>query len=204
LGLENYRRSVSETKRAAILKAGRENFLKNGYSRAAVAEIAREADVSTATLYKHFASKEELFAAVIAQTYDTIGGEFTEFGEGDDVPDMMFQMVRSYLTAQFDQQANALLRVVIAEVPSAPKVAQDTYEFVVLKRSAAIKKVFDRLIERKMMKPHDTELGVHLIAGMVKEVFVWPAMFDPDFAIPDNADAIIREAVSVYLAQYGI
>ena len=50
LGLEDYRRSVSETKRAAILKAARENFLKGGYSQAAMAEIARDADVSTATL----------------------------------------------------------------------------------------------------------------------------------------------------------
>lgn len=204
MGLENYRRSVSETKRAAILKAGRENFLKNGYSRAAVAEIAREADVSTATLYKHFASKEELFAAVVAQAYDTFGGEFAGFGEGDDVPGMMFEMVRGYLAVQFDQKANALLRVVIAEVPSAPKVASDTYEFVVQKRALAIKKVFDRLVDRKLLKPHDTGLGVNLIAGMVKEVFVWPAMFDPEFKIPDNADDIIREAVAVYLAHYGI
>jgi TetR/AcrR family transcriptional regulator of autoinduction and epiphytic fitness len=186
------------------LKAGRDNFLKNGYSRAAVAEIAREADVSTATLYKHFASKEELFAAVVAHAYDTLGGEFIDFGEDNDVPGMMLQMVRNYLTAQFDQQANALLRVVIAEVPSAPKVAQDTYEFVVQKRALSIKRVFDRLIERKLMKPHDTELGVNLIAGMVKEVFIWPAMFDPEFKIPANADEIIREAVAVYLARYGV
>lgn len=204
MGLENYRRSVSETKRAAIMKAGRDNFLKNGYSRTAVAEIAREADVSTATLYKHFASKEELFAAVIARAYDTVGNEFDDFGEGDDLPEMLFQMARHYLATQFDQQANALLRVVIAEVPSAPKVAQDTYEFVVQRRAAAISKVFNRLVERRLLKPHDTGLGALLVCGMVKEVFIWPAMFDPDFQVPENADEIIREAVGVYLAHYAV
>lgn len=204
MGLENYRRSVSETKRAAILKAGRENFLKNGFSHAAVADIAREADVSTATLYKHFASKEELFAAVVAQAYDAIGGEFNEVLDSDDVPEMLVGMAHNYLATQFDKQANALLRVVIAEVPSAPQIARDTYEIVVRKRSASIKKVFDGLIARKLMKPHDTELGVNFIAGMIKEVFIWPAMFDPAFKLPENTDAIIREAISVYLARYGV
>ncbi|MDR3499452.1 MAG: TetR/AcrR family transcriptional regulator [Parvibaculum sp.] len=204
MGLESYRRSVSETKRAAILKAGRENFLKNGFSHAAVADIAREADVSTATLYKHFASKEELFAAVVAQAYDAIGGEFSEVLDSDDVAEMLVGMAHNYLATQFDKQANALLRVVIAEVPAAPQIARDTYETVVRKRSASVKKIFDGLIERKLMKPHDTELGVYFIAGMVKEVFIWPAMFDPEFKLPENTDAIIREAVSVYLARYGV
>ena len=53
--------------------AARDNFLKNGYSRAGMAEIARDADVSTATLYKHFASKEALFSAVVRNVARSTG-----------------------------------------------------------------------------------------------------------------------------------
>lgn len=203
MGLEHYRRTISESKRASILRAGRENFLRNGYSRAAVAEIAREADVSTATLYKHFSSKEELFAAVVREAYGDLGGEFTEFGDGPDVRQMFYDMVRKYLAAQFDHGANALLRIVIAEVPTTPRIALDTYEFIVMRRAAGIKKVFDNLIERKMMKPHDTERGVNFIAGMIKESFIWPALFDANAELPPDTDEIIYEAIDVYLARYG-
>jgi TetR/AcrR family transcriptional regulator of autoinduction and epiphytic fitness len=203
LGLEHYRRTISESKRASILKAGRENFLRNGYSRAAVAEIAREADVSTATLYKHFSSKEELFAAVVREAYGDLGGEFNTVDESMNVREMFHAMVHKYLTAQFDHGANALLRIVIAEVPTTPKIALDTYEFIILRRAAGLKKVFDDLVERKLMKPHDTERGVNFIAGMIKEVFIWPALFDADVALPDNADETIYEAIDIYLARYG-
>ncbi|HEY4345607.1 MAG TPA: TetR/AcrR family transcriptional regulator [Parvibaculum sp.] len=212
MGLEHYRRTISESKRVSILKAGRENFLRNGYSRAAVAEIAREADVSTATLYKHFSSKEELFAAVIREAYGDLGGEFNHATEADtfkvdastDLRKMFHGMVHQYLTAQFDHGANALLRIVIAEVPTTPKIALDTYEFIIMRRAAGLKKVFDELIVQKRMKPHDTEMGVNFIAGMIKEVFIWPALFDAKVGLPANADDVIYEAIDMYLARYGV
>ncbi|MEQ9529475.1 MAG: helix-turn-helix domain-containing protein, partial [Parvibaculaceae bacterium] len=73
MGLESHRRKVSSQKQASILVAARDNFLKNGYSRAGMAEIARDADVSTATLYKHFASKEALFSAVVRNVARSTG-----------------------------------------------------------------------------------------------------------------------------------
>jgi TetR/AcrR family transcriptional regulator of autoinduction and epiphytic fitness len=204
LGLEHYRRTVSGKKRAAILRAGRENFLKYGYSRAAVAEIAHEADVSTATLYKHFSSKEALFAAVVKESYGNIGNEFVGFGEGDDIHKIFHAMARKYLEVQFDHGVNALLRVVIAEVPSTPAIALATYEFIVMRRANGLKKIFDSLIERKLLRPHDTAVGVDFISGMIKENFIWPALFNADFKLPKNTDAIIHEAIDVYLARYGV
>ncbi|MGB3808961.1 MAG: TetR/AcrR family transcriptional regulator [Parvibaculum sp.] len=206
MGLEQYRRTVSETKRASILKAGRENFLKNGFSRAAVADIAREADVSTATLYKHFSSKDELFAAVVHDAYGNIGGEFPDFADYNDIDirEMFLKMAHNYLRVQFDQGGNALLRIVIAEVPTTPKIALDTYETIVRRRFAGLKVVFDHLIERKLMRPHDTEMGVSFISGMIKEAFIWPALFDADAKLPENTDVIIHEAIDLYLARYGV
>jgi hypothetical protein len=73
-----------------------------------------------------------------------------------------------------------------------------------MRRAAGLKKVFDDLIERKLMKPHDTERGVNFIAGMIKETFIWPALFDASVTLPDNADEVIYEAIDLYLARYGV
>ncbi|MEQ9153169.1 MAG: helix-turn-helix domain-containing protein, partial [Parvibaculum sp.] len=119
MGLASYRRSVSETKRAAILKAARENFLKGGYSRAAMAEIARDADVSTATLYKHFSSKDALFTAIVQDAYTGTDGSLHTDITGLSARDVLRNIGSTYMHQQFEGQMNALLRIVIAEVPSA-------------------------------------------------------------------------------------
>lgn len=200
--IEHYRRSVSESKRASILLAGRENFLRNGYSRAAVADIAREADVSTATLYKHFSSKDELFTLVVREICADHGGEFATLEEDQNLRDMMYSMARLYLKSQFELGVNALLRIVIAEVPNAPQVAADMYNIIIKQRGDHLVRTVEQLIERGFLKPHDAPMGVNMFAGMIKEAFVWPALFDAEFTLPDNTDEILYEAIDIYLDSY--
>ena len=52
-------------KRQAILRGALSVFARDGYSRASIDAIAKEAEVSTRTLYNHFADKADLFRNVI-------------------------------------------------------------------------------------------------------------------------------------------
>jgi TetR/AcrR family transcriptional regulator of autoinduction and epiphytic fitness len=203
LGLENYRRTVSEAKRASILKAARESFLKNGFSRAAMAEIARVADVSTATLYKHFSSKEELFEAVITRTFSQGPEPFSPVAQGQTVEQLLFRRTRDFLEAEIAQDLNALVRVVVAEVPSAPKLAADMYEHLIARAHRELARYFDSLVARGMLKPHDTDTGARLITGMLREFLMLPALFDSQAKLPANVDDIIREAIATYVARNG-
>lgn len=203
MGLATYRKSVSETKRAAILKAAREIFLKDGYSRAAMAEIAREADVSTATLYKHFDSKESLFAAVVQDAYrETDTSMFVDIA-GKSARTVLRNVAALYAGQQIDEQMNDLLRVVIAEVPSAPDLARDVYENSVLKRYSQLQAMVDELVARGDLRPHDTSSGIRHLAGMVKEFVVWPGLFSLGFKRPADLDAKIDACIDAYMKIYG-
>lgn len=202
MGLATYRKSVSETKRAAILKAARANFLRDGYSRAAMAEIAKEADVSTATLYKHFASKETLFAAVVHEAYtDTESSMFVDTA-GKSARAVLRNIAAVYTRQQFDERMNDLLRVVIAEVPSAPQLAAEVYENGVLERYRQFQTMVDGLVARGELVPHDTQSSVRYLAGMVKEFAVWPALFTLGFTRPDDMDAKLDACIDAYLKIY--
>lgn len=202
MGLAGYRRSISETKRAAILKAARENFLTGGYSGAAMAQIAREADVSTATLYKHFASKDALFSAVVQAAYTGSDLAIMTDIDGLSARAVVERLVGAYVLQQFDGRMNDLLRVVIAEVPSAPELAQDVFENSVTARYLQFRKVVDALVARGDLKPHDTEAGVRYLGGMVKEFVVWPALFKRNFRKPDDLDEKTSACVDAYLKIY--
>lgn len=57
----------TEARRKAILQAATRLFLEMGYERATMAELTQRLGGSKATLYGYFASKEELFAAVVEE-----------------------------------------------------------------------------------------------------------------------------------------
>lgn len=203
MGLDSHRKNVSERKRAAILEAARASFLENGYSRAGMAEIARDADVSTATLYKHFSSKEELFSAVVKQAGAAVADYAGLIAPNDTARDILYKLCRAYISAQYDHNVNALMRIVIAEVPSAPALAAEMYEVIGNRRRENLKAVIDVMIERGMLRPHDSAFGVRIGSGMLKEFFVWPALFDADFKIPGDADEKIDACIDAYLKLYG-
>jgi AcrR family transcriptional regulator len=58
-------RLTHDARHEMILAAARTVFAKHGFHGASTAEIARLADCSEPMLYKHFASKQALFAAVL-------------------------------------------------------------------------------------------------------------------------------------------
>lgn len=203
LGLSTYRRSVSEAKRKAILKAARDNFLGNGYSRAAMADIARDADVSTATLYKHFSSKESLFAAIVETTYSRIGVVLSSDMDDLTAREIFLALADAYSTQQIEGRMNNLFRVVIAEVPTAPQLAKSVYEDGTLRSYAYLQKVADALVARGDFKPHNTADGVRHLGGMLKEFIVWPALFSQEFPKPDDMKKNLEACVDTYLKMYG-
>jgi AcrR family transcriptional regulator len=59
---------VLTEKPKAILRAARHVFGRVGYAGASIEVIAAEAEVSTRTIYNHFAGKEQLFATVLTES----------------------------------------------------------------------------------------------------------------------------------------
>jgi len=56
---------LSPAKRAVILEAAEQLFLRSGYLGTSIDEIAAAARVSKPTVYRHFGSKEDLFIVLV-------------------------------------------------------------------------------------------------------------------------------------------
>ena len=70
-------RRRKSARRAEILAAAREVFLRNGYEASLVSEIAARADCVEGTLYTYFTNKRALFDAVLTDFYDQLIAEIT-------------------------------------------------------------------------------------------------------------------------------
>ena len=77
------RESQRLAKRAQIIAVAREHFFEKGFEGAAMSAIAAQLGGSKRTLWSYFASKEELFAAVVEDTAASIRGGIDFSGIGD-------------------------------------------------------------------------------------------------------------------------
>ena len=57
-----------EQRRAQLLRAGAAAFARRGFVETGLEDVAREAGVTRAIIYRHFASKTELYQAILDQT----------------------------------------------------------------------------------------------------------------------------------------
>ena len=61
------KRLTGEERRVAILDSALAVFAERGYHASSIDDIAREAGVSKALIYEHFASKQDLYAELLEQ-----------------------------------------------------------------------------------------------------------------------------------------
>ncbi|MGW7531673.1 TetR/AcrR family transcriptional regulator [Amycolatopsis sp. NPDC054798] len=80
--------------RARILEVANRLFLERGYEAVTVAEVAREAGVSSVTVFNHFARKEDLFldrAADVANLLRTAVRDRRPDADGENCPGRHFR-----------------------------------------------------------------------------------------------------------------
>jgi TetR/AcrR family transcriptional regulator, mexJK operon transcriptional repressor len=113
------------SKAESILVAAKRTFLAAGFGAVSMDAIAREAGVSKATVYAHFAGKEELFGAVIDRECERYFARFSA-GELDpgDVRASLTMLGRRFLELLLSPDGIALHRIILGEVTRFPGLGE--------------------------------------------------------------------------------
>ncbi|WP_235720046.1 TetR/AcrR family transcriptional regulator [Megasphaera lornae] len=64
-----------------IMDSGKANFLKDGYERANLRKICKDAGVTTGAFYRHFNDKEDLFISLVDPLAKELLGFYNKFEE---------------------------------------------------------------------------------------------------------------------------
>jgi AcrR family transcriptional regulator len=189
----------SEQKRAAIVDAALEVFLREGFARASVDAIAAEAGVSKRTIYNHYADKETLFLSVIGDTYDGLIGGVVDLMDKylTDLPDDQAEtgiVEFSRAIAMFAARAprrSAMIRLMMTEAPYFPALRD-----VQARPRSITGAIAERLVKldaRGLLDvPEPIEAANHLFAltmGQINNRTLWGAL-------PVTDDEITRMATS--------
>lgn len=157
------------SKPAQILDAAGKLFLEHGYGAVSMDSVAKMANVSKATLYAHFGSKEDLFRAMVAcvsrgQTLIAICEEAKRL----EVADGLRLIARHFADLVMSPRAMAGYRVVVGEAHRFPELARAFYEAGPAKTMEQIVGFMEDADRKGQLSIPDPQLAAEQLVGLVK------------------------------------
>jgi AcrR family transcriptional regulator len=200
----------STRRRQTIIDAASDVFLRHGYVGASMDEVASRASVSKQTVYKQFADKEHLFAAVILDTTDGLVDGLSQaarvLDDAKDARTALRQLADSFLRGLLRPDVLKLRRLVIAEADRFPDVGRAWFDLGFHRTLVILGEAMGRLADRGLLRElADPTLAAYQFAGLVMYQPMNQVMFAGTGALPpvDALDRIAESAVDVFLATYG-
>lgn len=196
----------SDPKRQLIVHHAREHFVSVGYAATRVEPIAREAGVSTATLYTLFSGKAALFMAVIEDAAEDFARQMAGVRaiEGD-ARSTLTSFAEAYAAFMGDPFVRSIFRLVMAERPRFQAVALRFFEKGRDEFGATLIGIIVRLSKAGELRPveHPSWAAGHLMGMIEHPVFFVPLVTGDEVRVRRTNAEVVAEAVETFLARYG-
>ena len=178
-------RKIDPAKRTAILAAGRNILLRDGYNAAKMSDIAGEAGVAPGTLYLYFESKEALASAIGEDFFGRLGENFSQLIKKLNKPNGVSDLIEFTLTVgKEERDLLALLK------RSMPEPTCDEHSPRVQFREQ-LANVLQDLMKKENVRPYDPYSLAEVVMSVLHGLMISCIFSD------NNTDALKASAVKV-------
>jgi len=192
-------------KAESILAAAKRTFLASGFGAVSMDTIAREAGVSKATVYAHFAGKEELFGAVIGRECERYFALFLA-RELDpcDARGSLMVLGRRFLELVLSPDAIALHRIIMGEVTRFPTLGEVFWRAGPERERVQIEDFLKSAVASGTLSLHDTRLAARQFISLVRgEIQLRQLLLLEAEAGRHEIRAAVEGAVDTFLRAFG-
>jgi TetR/AcrR family transcriptional regulator, mexJK operon transcriptional repressor len=186
-----------------ILEGAGRVFLRDGLGGSSVDDIAREAAVSKATLYRHFDDKNALFIAWLLRQVAraTRHIEATDVGPGQPLSKVLTDLAKRFLHVMIDEDSRALFRTAIAEATRLPSVGTAFHAAIVGTGHCRVVEALDQAVAIGDIRPVDTALAAHQFMALCRAENFLDSMLLQTFTLDDaTVERQAETAVRFFLA----
>lgn len=187
-------------------------FLRHGYSKTSMDQIAADARVSKQTVYKQFAGKETLFREIargvgsnsnhIIEDLEAIVN--TPVRTAEELRKVLLRLARRYLDDIMEPRVLALHRLLIAGADQFPDLAQEYYQWTQTRGMKLVESALRRWVDQSLLTAPDPDLAAGQFAYLALGRSLDYALFHPgQTPKPAERTKIAKAAVSTFLASYG-
>jgi TetR/AcrR family transcriptional regulator, mexJK operon transcriptional repressor len=195
---------VSTGKAESILAAAQRTFLASGFGAASMDAIAREAGASKATVYAYFASKEELFGAVVARESERYAEGFIA-GELDpgDAEGSLRVIAERFLRLLLSPGVIAINRIIIGEVARFPVLAEVFWQAGPERVRVQLEGFLLRAAEAGVLEFADLRMAAGQFASLVRGEIHLRALLGLGVVGDAALSAATASAVATFLRAFG-
>lgn len=195
----------TEARRKVILEAAVALFRELGYERTSMNELAKRLGGSKATLYGYFASKEELFIAVVQSVATShlaeAAAELQEVSETATLESQLLRLGERMLAVLTnDADALAVYRMVIAEAGQSD-VGQQFYESGPAEYVRTLAGFMDSAMQRgelRRLDPHVAALQFTALVTAETQLRLYQA--NPEPVPVEQIRVMVQRGVDMFLA----
>jgi AcrR family transcriptional regulator len=190
-------------KRRQIMEGARRLFLAQGFDAASMNAIAHEAGVSKGTLYVYFASKEELFEAIVEEQIAEQAKQIFAFDDNGDVEVVLTRLGGELVRFLCRPDGVASLRTVIAIADRMPELGAKFYLAGPARGIASLRNYLEDRVAAGVLIAHDCEIAAAQFIESCLSLTFRPMLFN--FAGPpgdEQINRVVQIAVHTFMAAY--
>lgn len=192
-------------KRQDLLHIARRHFTSEGYASTRMEAVARDASVSTATLYAFFPSKADLFVHVIEDTAEEFARQIDRIRiEGDDARARLTAFATAYADFMSQPLVHAIFRLMMAERRRFRRTADAFLEKSRERIGRPLLALLQDETERGALRMDEPAWAAGQLLGMIEHVvFFIPLVTGEKMSAQRSVRGVAEEAVQTFLSRYG-
>lgn len=194
---------AARDKTRQILTGAREVFLAQGFDGASMGEIARAAGVSKGTLYVYFASKEELFAALVREQCGQTAESCFVLDPDEDVASALTALSHRYIRAMMQSANISTVRMVIGVAEKLPEIGRAYYASAQEQAVALLSDWLRLKIARGELAIDDVELAAWQFVVGCHSRIVMANFFCGASASEQEIERVVTFTVTSFMSAFG-
>jgi AcrR family transcriptional regulator len=166
-------------RREAIIAAAMDEFIAQGFAATRLDDVAKRAGVAKGTIYLHFKDNEALYEELIRTAIVPLVNRLAAGPPpmGASVRDMIEGFARSFIHEVTTTQRGDIVRLIVAEGPRFPAVADFYYREVVSKGLAGMRAAIQLGIARGEIKNKDLAQFPQILIAPAMIAVIWQSLF---------------------------
>lgn len=193
---------LTDRKRADILSAAVAEFRTYGFAATSMDRIAATAGVSKRTVYNHFASKDELFTAILWQLWEASQAvDAVAYAPSRPLREQLLGFTAQKMRLMSDASFIDLSRVAVAELVHAPERARAMMDKLAEKEEGLAAWIRAAQADGRLRGDIVPADAAHQLQGMLKAFAFWPQITMGQAPLaPEAQQRLMEDCVDMFLA----
>lgn len=196
-------RPLNEKKREAIISAAIEEFYDKGFEGSSMDTISKEANVSKATVYKHFKNKEELFLEIATILKEDFEESFNySYSKNINIEEQLREIAKKELVFLNSAKTIKLIQIVTIVIIQKNEIGLKLLESSKDDCMIMTATWFEEAKKDGKLNFDDASFVSRQFIGMIKSFVFYPQLYGAPLLSQEEQDNVVEKAIEMILKLY--